>query len=529
MKKETRSIADIIRFDGIKSKGFGTIAKFVMHDGDLSIESKAIYGYFCSLCGNGTETYPARSTILSALKLSKNGYYSHYKALIEQGYIEVSKADPSDIKSYNIYTILSNPKKLIEFIKKNNDDAKSKLMTDGIDSYGYGILPRTVMIDERLDIKAKGLYCYLASYAGAGTTVYPEKKNILYHLQISEKTYYRYYNELITYNYITPVQRIIKGQFSICDYILNQKPDEKIGAITQEERHEKNNPPNGKNEDIAKPLIKSTKITLPYPKKQDTSKPRIKTIKSTSPNGKKGDSINEDSKKGDSINEDTTNISVSINKHTNNNKINQSTKNEINDRTIEIKNDEETIRYERRIRQIIKENNGIPYTFLSDPILIARTIHTLTGWTDQIKDIKNKDIDNTCLDDELFVLANRCLIEMLSCEYNLFKGGTKVSSSYILERINEVIEYVNIDCFGSFTDSLPYDVSINTFLDFFLSEYKKVAEYHEIKFPVPHMKTCLYRFFTEFKFKYSVMIHDASRTAFGSNSIYEKRFVSNNA
>ena len=517
MKKEIRSIADIIRFDGIKSKGFGTIAKFVMHDRDLSIESKTIYGYFCALCGGGTETYPARSTILSALKLSKNGYYRHYKALIEQGYIEVSKADPKNIKSYNVYTILSNPKKLIEFAEKNKDNAKAKLITDSIDSYGYGILPRTVMIDDRLDIKAKGLYCYLASYAGAGTTVYPEKKNILYHLHISEDTYYRYYNELIDCNYVTPVQRKENGQFSVCDYILNQKPDEKMGAITQEERHKKTKLPNPKKEDISETRIKSEKST--------SYENRIKSV----PNPKKGDTINEDTKKGDTEKEDTTNISVSINKHINNSEINQPAKNKKNERTIEIKNDDEILRYEEGIRQIIKENNGIPYTFLSDPMLISRTIHTLTGWTDQIKDIQNKDLDNASLDDELFVLANRCLIDMLSCEYNLFKDGTKVSNGYILERINEVIEYVYNDCFGSFYGNLPCDVSINTFLDLFLREYKRVAEYHEIKFPVPHMKTCLYRFFTEFKFKYSVMMHDASRVAFGSNSIYEKRFTSNNA
>jgi hypothetical protein len=102
--KETRTLADIIKHEGIKAKGFGTIAKFIMHDRDLSLESKAIYGYWCSLCGNGVETFPSRDTILRTLKLSKKGYYNHYNALKEHGYIKVSKLDPSDVKSQNVYT-----------------------------------------------------------------------------------------------------------------------------------------------------------------------------------------------------------------------------------------------------------------------------------------------------------------------------------------------------------------------------------------------------------------------------------------
>jgi len=153
--EEKRTLADIIRHEGIKAKGFGTIPKFITHDKDLTLESKAIYGYFGALCGNGKTTFPSRSTILSDLNLSKKGYYRHYKALVEHRYIRVEKSDPADIKSHNIYTLVSNPKKLIESVNKNGINQSKLLM--GIDSYGYGILPRTVMIDDRLDIKAKGL------------------------------------------------------------------------------------------------------------------------------------------------------------------------------------------------------------------------------------------------------------------------------------------------------------------------------------------------------------------------------------
>jgi len=152
-QKDTRSLSDIIKYEGVKAKGFGTIPKFVTHDMDLTIESKAIYGYFCSLCGNGEVTFPSRHTILRSLNLSKKGYYTHYKALIDQGYIRVEKSNPLDVKSHNVYIIVAYPRKVAEYAKKNGD---KKEIFSSIDSYGYGILPRSVMIDDRLDIKAKG-------------------------------------------------------------------------------------------------------------------------------------------------------------------------------------------------------------------------------------------------------------------------------------------------------------------------------------------------------------------------------------
>jgi hypothetical protein len=157
-KNDTRTLADIIKYEGIKAKGFGTIPKFIMHDKDLSLESKAIYGYFSSLCGNGVETFPSRNTILHTLKLSKDGYYKHYNALQEHGYIKVSQLDLSNIKSQNVYTIVANPPKVDEHIKLNSIRKEQKLVGSGIDAYGYGILPKAVMLDERLDIKAMGTH-----------------------------------------------------------------------------------------------------------------------------------------------------------------------------------------------------------------------------------------------------------------------------------------------------------------------------------------------------------------------------------
>ncbi len=60
---------DVLKVDGINSKGFGIVPVLVMQDTRLTIEAKAIYAYFASLSGGGAATFPDIETILiNALK-----------------------------------------------------------------------------------------------------------------------------------------------------------------------------------------------------------------------------------------------------------------------------------------------------------------------------------------------------------------------------------------------------------------------------------------------------------------------------
>ena len=43
------------------------------------------------------------------------------------------------------------------------------LRVEGINCKGYGIIPKAVMLDQRLTIQAKAIYAYFRSFAGAGT------------------------------------------------------------------------------------------------------------------------------------------------------------------------------------------------------------------------------------------------------------------------------------------------------------------------------------------------------------------------
>ena len=58
------------------------------------------------------------------------------------------------------------------------------------------MIPKAVMVDQRLPIKSKGIYAYFASFTGAGNHAFPKKETILYHLAISENTYYKFYKIL---------------------------------------------------------------------------------------------------------------------------------------------------------------------------------------------------------------------------------------------------------------------------------------------------------------------------------------------
>lgn len=82
-----KTFENILEIEGINAKGFGTIAKLVMIDQRLTIESKAIYSYFCSYADTGLSAFPSGSKIIYDLKISKTRYYKHFDLLVELGYI----------------------------------------------------------------------------------------------------------------------------------------------------------------------------------------------------------------------------------------------------------------------------------------------------------------------------------------------------------------------------------------------------------------------------------------------------------
>lgn len=80
---------------------------------------------------------------------------------------------------------------------------EDKIQFEGIQSMGYGIMPKAVTKDKRLSIEAKAIYAYFVSYAGAGNSAFPKLKTILEDLSISKNRFYRHRKLLIDFGYIS--------------------------------------------------------------------------------------------------------------------------------------------------------------------------------------------------------------------------------------------------------------------------------------------------------------------------------------
>lgn len=153
--------------------------------------------------------------------MSKNAFYKHFRPLVENGYIKISKA--KGFKNKNVYTVCNNPKKINCNIA--SDKEESLLTLDGINAKGFGFIPKLIMCDDRLTIKSKALIAFLYSLVQSGSRAFPHRSTICTLLGLSKDTYYKALNQLIDCNYITVKQRHTKnGRFSVNDYILNSNP-----------------------------------------------------------------------------------------------------------------------------------------------------------------------------------------------------------------------------------------------------------------------------------------------------------------
>lgn len=85
-------------------------------------------------------------------------------------------------------------------------EERNIVSAEGIYKNGFGTVSKLILGDKSLSIGAKGLYCYICSYAGSGNTAFPYRSRICEELNISEKTYQKYTKELIDKEYIDKKQ-----------------------------------------------------------------------------------------------------------------------------------------------------------------------------------------------------------------------------------------------------------------------------------------------------------------------------------
>ncbi len=200
--------------DDILKNGYGIVYKAVMTDERLSLTAKAIYAYLCSYTGSKGIVFPSRARILSELKIAKNTYYEHFNKLVELNYIIIKKS--KGFLNRNQYVINDNP----STVRTENSQQEKAFNENGIKSLGYGIIPKSVMVNPNLSAKAKGLMAYFYALAGNGTEAFPTKKVIQKQLGISNTAYYNALHQLVENNYLTINQRKSGGKYEQNEYVI---------------------------------------------------------------------------------------------------------------------------------------------------------------------------------------------------------------------------------------------------------------------------------------------------------------------
>lgn len=112
-----------------------------------------------------------------------------------------------------------------------------KLYIEGVNSQGFGIIYKALTTDATISIKAKAIYSYIASFAGAAGTAFPSTEKIMKDLGFSHSEYfYKYLKELVDKGFI----RINKIRSTNNNYIRNEyvltvkKDDINVGDSTDD-------------------------------------------------------------------------------------------------------------------------------------------------------------------------------------------------------------------------------------------------------------------------------------------------------
>ena len=124
-------MTDMLVFENVAAKGFGTVPKLVMLDARLSAQAKAIYAYFASFAGAGTTAFPRRSTVMRELGIkSTNTYYKHLEQLMEHSYLSVEQQKSNgrfDVCTYRLNDIVGSETAAVTHRKRKKRERSEKV------------------------------------------------------------------------------------------------------------------------------------------------------------------------------------------------------------------------------------------------------------------------------------------------------------------------------------------------------------------------------------------------------------------
>lgn len=457
---------DELRIEGIKYKGYGVLPKYVMIDPDLTIEAKGIYAYFCSYAGSGNTAFPSRDKIVADLQINKDTYYKHFNVITSQGYIVVTQAHAhggrGDGFTKNVYTLISNPKKFEEMPEdKKHNQAYVRIRFGGLEAAGFGFIPKAVMLDTRLPLKAKAIYAYFCSFAGSGNAAFPKATTIFHHLGVSKVTYYKHFNMLLDFNFITPVQRHIDGRLSINDYYLNDKPD-------ADKHHKK--------------AIFTAEIQRDSFSDTQTGQPEVQRDSFS-------DTQKQDTQKQDTQNWDTNNNNSENNNFNYNQSINQQAAQPpypAKPDLIEGLSDEE---YIEKIEDELNDAGTLPYTYLSDDKKLTVAIRYITEWQQRndfynnLKPEAKRNSNDVDLRHGAYNLFVEALIEMLTPQPQPMKlKGAYISYSKVYDRLVPHIKQ------GDYSTGLYLETVEEAAVEGFINGCRDT----EIRNHLQYMKACIW-------------------------------------
>jgi len=520
------SILDELELEGIDAKGYGVVGKYPMIDTELGIKSKGLYAYLCSLASDGRIAFPGRDTIMFHLGISKDLYYKCLTDLKNNGYVSVRQTTVNNVFSKNIFTIIAIPKK---FMNNNVSPIFSKISMDGIKAVGYGMVPRIVMFDTRINIYSKVIYSYYCVFSGAGDTACPKLEYILYHLKINETTYLKYRKELVKYDYVTITQRHLGGRLDVPDIKLNQFP--RLPDLAAEElKNEKMNKNTRivfiKNEiqDMTDQDTEKTKIqdvtdqdtgkiqdvTKQDTVNKDTGRKRVKSTKV--PRTKKQDVTDQDTGKSkiqdmtkqdttgqDTVDQDTTINNININNHKINQSIDQLRFTSALDNLIDGSMDDSAqvdvaqtpVRFTyhmalaqptdlySQIKARMDEERQLPYEYREDKAKMRIAIEIASEYNDIDGDAQLIDVFKMFMP----VLTELCMMDKLRT-----LGGAKVSYANVIDQINEYMRT---------------EGTIRFVLESAAEDYIDALKKTKVQNYQAYMQACIWNAFTSYKAKLS--------------------------
>lgn len=448
-------LEDRLRTEGVSCRGFGVIPRHVMADTGLTVEAKAIYAYFCSFAGNGSGAFPGRSRILADLSMSKDAYYRHFRLLTGRGYILAEQGSAGGLKGRNLYTLLSGPEAGCG--RQDGGQGGGRIRFSGLKADGYGIVPKAAMLDARLSVKAKGLYAYFCSLTGSGRSAFPRKDRILFHLGITEPTYYRAYRQLVGLNYLTAVQRHVGGKLAVNDYYLSDAPDR------------------------AKASRKAVSVAGPggSPDRPGGQGGPGRGAAGEGAGGQAAagegagcrDAGSQDTRKQDTVKQDTNNNNKnSINKNKNSSSLPPSFPHPPPERMREGK-DEESVRQE--VERELAAGGKVPSRYLKDRRRMEEAVRSMAGWAALHRGYRDG------LEQRVYRLFVEALLEMcLAGEMTL--KGCGVTSAAVLERLNRL---------AVFEDGY---VDLSEFSAPAMQNFERAVVEREVRSPVRYMMSCIW-------------------------------------